>query len=1003
MIRHLLPLLFLAAASVHAEPHWIWITKGSHEGAKASFRTRFSVPADLESASVRFTCDNGAKLQINGQPVAENPDWQTPTKADVKKFLKPGTDNSLLVNATNKGGVAALIVELTLKSKAGKTTVIETNEKDWRGTETGKEAWKPVVSLGKYGVGPWGKALDGQAGGGRGNSGIALEAKDIVSLPGFHIEHLYTVPKDDQGSWVALTTDPKGRVLACDQYGGLYRITPPAIGSKDKSKIESLKVDINGAHGLLYAFDSLYFMKNEGPGDHGLYRLRDTNGDDQFDEVKLLRKLAGGGEHGCHSMVVSPDGKSIILNAGNHTKIPEPLEHSRAPRIWGEDHVIERMWDANGHARGILAPGGYICRINPDGTDWELFCYGFRNEFDIAFNEHGELFTYDADMEWDIGSPWYRPTRINHCVSGADYGWRSGSGKWPEHYPDSLPTTVDIGPGSPTGVVSGQGAKFPARYQRAIFANDWTYGTMYAIHLTPKGATYEAKKEEFIFGKPLPLTDVVINPVDGAMYFAIGGRRTQSALYRCVYAGGDSTAKAEPLPLTPEFKLRREMEALHKEGGTPETLAKALPALDHPDRHIRYAARVALEHLPASNWKGQALNLTGPDAIIESVIALARTGQPGDRNELLGQLAKLSSHTLTTDQQLAAIRALQLIIIRLGKPEPEVTAQILEVLDPAFPSKHPMIDRELCATLVALGSTAVVSKTVQLMATATDDYVDIAEKSLLDRNEGYAKAAAAMHESRPNKQQIWYAFCLREATTGWTPDLWRAYFAWFPRTGQWKGGNSFRGFLNNTRTEALANVSDEALRKELDEMSAKLEVAPMANLVMPKGPGRPWTVDEVVALTAGGLKNRNFEQGKNMFTSTMCATCHRFNGEGGSIGPELTGAGNRYTMRDFMENIVDPSKVISDQYDSHHIVKKDGSTIIGRIIEEDATAVKVAVNPFAPQVLTSIPAAEIASRKPYAISMMPPGLINTLNQDELLDLIAYTLSGGNPKDKAFQK
>ena len=1000
MLRHALLFLVTAATAVHAEPLWIWTPKEAGGQSKSSFRTSFQVPADVESAALRFTCDNGAKLIINGKPVAENPDWQSPTKADVLKFLKPGAENQMLVNATNKGGVAALIVELKLKAKSGATTVVETNDKTWEGTATGKEEWKPPVVMGKHGVGPWGLALDGKAGGGGGN--IALDAKEIVCPPGFEIQQLYTVPKDDQGSWVALTVDDKGRILACDQYGKLYRVTPSAIGSKDASKVEPMNVPIEGAHGLLYAFDSLYFMKNEGPGDHGLYRLRDTNGDDQFDDVKLIRKLAGSGEHGCHSMVLSPDGKSIFLNCGNHTKIPEPLEKSRAARIWSEDHVIERMWDANGHARGILAPGGYICQINPDGTEWTMFSYGFRNEFDIAFNDQGELFTYDADMEWDIGSPWYRPTRINHCVSGGDYGWRSGAGKWPVYYPDSLPAIVDIGPGSPTGVVSGKGAKFPERYQHAIYANDWTYGTMYAIHMTPKGATYEAKKEEFIFGKPLPLTDVVVNANDGALYFAIGGRRTQSALYRCVYTGTESTAPAKDRPLTPEFIQRRELEALHVEGGTPDTVAKAIPALSSPDRSIRYAARVALEQAPVDTWKSQALAQTNPDAVIESTVALARTGSPSDREVLLKHLDKLTGVQLTLEQSLASIRALQLIIIRLGKPDDEVTAAILERLDPVFPTKQTFVDRELCATLVALGSTSVVSKTVQLMATAADDYTDIAEASLLARNEGYAKAANEMQASRPNKQQIWYAYCLRKATAGWTPELHRAYFGWFPRTGQWKGGNSFRGFLNNIRTEALANVTDEALRKELDASSAKLEMPAMANVQMPKGPGHPWSLDEALAATEGGLKGRDYQRGKDMYTATMCATCHRFNGDGGSIGPELTGAGNRYTMRDFLENIVNPSKVISDQYESHEIKKKDGSTIIGRVMSEEGGNVNVAMNPFAPQVLTPIPSSEVVSKKPYAISMMPPGLINALNKDELLDLIAYILSGGNPKDKAFQ-
>ncbi len=241
---------------------------------------------------------------------------------------------------------------------------------------------------------------------------------------------------------------------------------------------------------------------------------------------------------------------------------------------WDEDHILPRMWDANGHARGILAPGGYICQTDPEGKKVELFCYGFRNEFDIAFDANGELFTYDADMEWDIGAPWYRPTRINHCVSGGDYGWRSGSGKWPDHYPGQpARASWTSAPARPPACVFGTGAKFPAKYQRALYGNDWTYGTMYAIHFEPSGASFKAVKEEFVCGKPLPLTDVVINPHDGAMYFAIGGRRTQSAVYRVTYAGKESTEPAKPYELTRRrCKLRqRARKKLHREVWRTET------------------------------------------------------------------------------------------------------------------------------------------------------------------------------------------------------------------------------------------------------------------------------------------------------------------------------------------------------------------------------------------------------------------------------------------------
>ena len=83
---------------------------------------------------------------------------------------------------------------------------------------------------------------------------------------------------------------------------------------------------------------------------------------------------------------------------------------------------------------------------------------GFRNSSDMAFNIDGELFAYDSDMEWDAGTPWYRPTRLYHIASGADFGWRTGTGKWPQWYPDALPPLYDIGPGAPVGVISGLGA-----------------------------------------------------------------------------------------------------------------------------------------------------------------------------------------------------------------------------------------------------------------------------------------------------------------------------------------------------------------------------------------------------------------------------------------------------------------------------------------------------------------------------------------------------------------
>ena len=181
--------------------------------------------------------------------------------------------------------------------------------------------------------------------------------------------------------------------------------------------------------------------------------------------------------------------------------------------------------------------------------------------------------------------PWYRPTRVNHATSGSELGWRSGTAKWPAAYPDSLPALVDIGPGSPVGAAFGYGAKIPAKYQKAFYICDWTFGTMYAIHLTPSGSTYTAEKEEFVARNALPLTDMTIGK-DGAIYFAVGGRGGQSELYRVTYTGKEPThpVDAKNVIGTAERQLRRQLETFHVPQKNPTAaVALALKHLGHPE------------------------------------------------------------------------------------------------------------------------------------------------------------------------------------------------------------------------------------------------------------------------------------------------------------------------------------------------------------------------------------------------------------------------------------
>ena len=121
------------------------------------------------------------------------------------------------------------------------------------------------------------------------------------------------------------------------------------------------------------------------------------------------------------------------------------------------------------------------------------------------------------------------PIRICHVTSGSEFGWRTGTGKWPTYYPDALPAVIDLGQGSPTAVLFGGALNFPEKYRNGLFVADWSFGTLYYIDLSPQGATYTATKEEFLYGVPLPLTDVIADN-SGDMYFATGGRNLASQI-----------------------------------------------------------------------------------------------------------------------------------------------------------------------------------------------------------------------------------------------------------------------------------------------------------------------------------------------------------------------------------------------------------------------------------------------------------------------------------------
>ena len=779
-----------------------------------------------------------------------------------------------------------------------------------------------------------------------------------------------------------------------DQYGGLFRFQPPPPGQPlDAAKVEKVPAKIRAVNGMLWAFGALYVGVNdyERKISSGVYRITDSDGDDQLDKVELLRAIKAGGDHGVHAILPSPDGKSMFLICGNNADLTESTS-TRVPFIWGEDHLLGRMPDGRGHNRGRLAPGGIIYKFSPDGKEFEVYSTGYRNIFDAGFNRDGELFTYDADMEYDFNTSWYRPTRINHVTSGSEYGWRNGAGKWPEFYPDNLPAVHNIGPGSPTGVAFGYGAKFPGKYQNALYALDWSWGKMYAIHLQPQGSSYTATREEFLSGAPLPLTDAIIHPADGAMYFAIGGRRVQSGFYRVTYTGSESTApvKAALSSGGKTRATRRALEAFHGKQD-PQAVRVAWPELNNSDRFIRWAARVAIEHQPVSIWAEKALSEKNPGRQVEAMLALVRaagidplhrkpTDPPVDKvlqRRILTALASLDWKKLDHEQRVVLVRAYEICFVRFGRADDESSRLVLAQLDPQFPAPSFDLNWLLCETLVYLESPTVAAKTIALM-----------------------------REAPGQEEQMEYARSLRFLKTGWTKALRTAQFEWFLKAANYRGGASFEKFLEFIRTDAEASLS-QSEKQELQGVLAKkpekkTPLAAMAEAFAGRSKVTDWKLDTLAPVLERGLKKRNFENGRKMFGAAGCFACHRFGNEGGMTGPDLTGAGGRYSARDFLDQILNPSKEINEQFVPMVITRNDGETVTGVIVNLNGDNVMVNTDPANPFQQETIDRKKVKSIEPSKFSPMPEGLLGLLTEEEILDLTAYTLSGGRRAHAMFR-
>src|SRR5262249_47860086 len=133
-----------------------------------------------------------------------------------------------------------------------------------------------------------------------------------------------------------------------------------------------------------------------------------------------------------------------------------------------------------------------------------------------------------------------------------------------------------------------------------------------------------------------------------------------------------------------------------------------------------------------------------------------------------------------------------------------------------------------------------------------------------------------------------------------------------------------------------------------------------------------------------------------------CVACHRLGGAGNEIGPDLAKLDPKLKRAEVLKEILDPSAKINEKYQTYVFETESGKIISGLVLEDTPERIKLIENPLAKAEPVVLKPSEIAERAKSPNSIMPKGLLDKLTREEILDLVAYVASGGNPQSPLFQ-
>jgi putative membrane-bound dehydrogenase-like protein len=593
---------------------------------------------------------------------------------------------------------------------------------------------------------------------------------------------------------------------------------------------------------------------------------------------------------------------------------------------------------------------GGILRMRPDATGLEVYARGVRNIMDVAINSDEELFAYDND---DHTKTW--KVKLLHLVDGGYYGF-------PYDFKPARPYTLggiaEYKGGAPTGILAYTEDALPEEFRDNLILCDWGRRTVFRVRLVRDGATYRvAGQEDLIPPGPDDFRPVGITTApDGLGFyvtdwnFAAWKRKKDDAgrLYKVTWRGA-SHATAKPAWYAAAARGEK-VEA------STDDLTRAL---SHPSRSVRLLARTRLGPPAPKNDAAETLRSSDAALRFKAAAALGRKGETSAVPVLLDALK---------DDDAVVRHGVFTALHRIGISDPTAWKAIAAGLN----SDQPRI-RE--GTLYALRDVYD-----PIVAAAVADFVESAPDDL--HLEAVRLLGTMLRRPPPWDGRWWrngpYAFAEDDPKVGPRID----------RTVEWEGSPRVLAALK----KALADPSS-AIRETAAEaiepprlVSSKL-VQARVDLVAPSAPTAPASDPGPYAEFASRVKG-DAGHGRVLFSEARvgCVRCHRIQGQGGEVGPDLAGIGTKYGRPSLIESVLYPSKQIAEGYAQTQVRMQDGRVIAG-LIKSETLDDLVLVDSEAR--LNRLRKSEIDARRLSERSLMPDGLQASLSLQDFSDLIAF--------------